>query len=184
MSDIIFVSGGSRSGKSEFAEKLVGEFGESILYIATGVNTDSEMNERILKHKNRRPKTWITMEAYKELDIELGKLENAFDATLVDCVAVMVTNILFELGAFNEDYCCDELKLAEIVISEFEKIVKFHIGEQKHLVLVTSEIGLGIIPEGKINRRFRDVLGRVNQYLAKRSNLAYFVVAGLPMKLK
>lgn len=181
---MVFVTGGSRSGKSEFAEQLASRLGKTVLYIATGKITDKEMEQRIELHKNRRPKTWITLEAYSNLDYEVNKINPEYQCILLDCCTLMVSNLLFELGAFHDQCTESEEALAEKIIPEFQKIVGLQNKLKLPFIIVSSEVGLGIVPSNKMSRVYRDVLGRVNRYLAGEAEEAYFCVSGLTIQLK
>lgn len=189
---MILVTGGCRSGKSEYGEKLVEAMGTHRLYVATGKVFDDEMARRVEKHKERRGELWITHEGY----LDLEDLDYAgFDGILLDSVTSMVTNLLFDhisgpTGTeasedSDMDFAAVDFNGAESYI--MEKFQRFAAAvEEKHLpyVMVTDEIGLGVVPETPLGRGFRDILGRVNQYLAARAEQVYFVISGIPVRIK
>lgn len=197
---MILVTGGCRSGKSEYGEKLVEAMGERRLYVATGKVFDDEMAQRVEKHKERRGELWITHEGY----LDLEDLDYAgFDGILLDSVTSMVTNLLFDFiggltaaeaaGDSDMDFSGDrDIDFAAVDLNEaesfiMEKFQKFAAAvEEKRLpyVMVTDEIGLGVVPETPLGRGFRDILGRVNQYLAAQAEQVYFVISGIPVQIK
>lgn len=177
---IVLVTGGARSGKSTFAEEKVKSYGEDILYIATSIAFDDGMKDRIKKHKMQRPQHWETLERYKEFNtIEIRK----YDGVIVDCITLMVSNILLE-------YAGDFDKILVEEIDDIEKSIFIEIDyfleslEGQNIVLVTNEVGMGLVPSYKLGGVFRDIAGRVNQYLAKKSEEVYMTISGIPLKIK
>lgn len=185
MGKMILVTGGSRSGKSTYAEKLAASYGENVMYIATSVPFDDEMKDRVRRHRESRPAHWGTLEAYKNLK-QVYMLPDQFEVVLLDCITVMVTNLLFETvqGDF-EKLDEKEFGVAEkLILKEIEDFVIASKQENKTVVIVTNELGCGLVPEYKSGRVFRDIAGRVNQYIASKADEVYFTVCGIPMKVK
>lgn len=179
---IILVTGGSRSGKSKFAEELLKDESE-VMYIATAIITDKEMEGRIEKHIQRRDKNWRTFEGYKNLDSALQQHEEP--NILLDCVTIMITNIMFDKQRDFDNITIEETEMLLYEIKkEFEKLLFKARETNRKLVLVTNEVGYGIVPEYKLSRIFRDIAGSINQYIAELSDEVYLVVCGLPMKIK
>ncbi|PKM52075.1 MAG: bifunctional adenosylcobinamide kinase/adenosylcobinamide-phosphate guanylyltransferase [Firmicutes bacterium HGW-Firmicutes-7] len=187
MAHIILVTGGSRSGKSSFAEKYLKEIDGKTLYIATAIAFDEEMKDRVLKHQSMRPETWDTYEGYKQLDQVIADDGAQYACLLLDCVTLWVTNLMFEYLETN-DY--DTLTQAEIggvekkIIYEVERMIEQLRRSNLHVVLVTNEVGSSLVPENKLGRIFRDIQGRINQLLGNASDEVYFVVCGQSMKIK
>lgn len=177
------VTGGARSGKSEFAEKLAYEKGrEGVLYVATSIPFDEEMKERIRRHRERRPSSWETKEVYKNLDEEI--LKNDRKVVLIDCLTVMITNLLMEVDLTWEDSTSQEVEEIEKRISkEVDKILKASKSD-KEIILVTNEVGMGLVPEYKLGRIFRDIAGRMNKKMADASDEVYLMISGIPVKIK
>lgn len=184
---MILITGGSSSGKSEFAEQLVSEMGERRLYLATGRVTDDEMAARVLKHQLRRGSLWQTVEGNPPED---SMAYDEYDGILLDSVTTWVTNLLF--ASFEEDgqfvepdwFKVDYRQIEEMIIGSvrtFAQMAKVH---DLPLVLVTDETGLGLVPDTPLGRAFRDMLGHVNQLLAGIADDVYFVVSGIPMHIK
>lgn len=181
-SNIILVTGGSRSGKSSFAEQLYNG-NNDVTYIATAIVTDEEMQERIKMHKQSRNQNWETIEGYKNLHKVVPNIST--QNILLDCVTVMITNLMFEIYADYEQISKEDIiNLEKEITWQFESFIKEVRKQNKSLVLVTNEVGYGLVPEYKLGRIFRDVAGRINQKLALWSDEVYMVACGLPIKLK
>ena len=182
---LVLITGGARSGKSRFAEELALKE-ERVLYIATAIPFDDEMKARIRHHQKRRPAHWGTLEAYKNLQLQLETLKDTFDCVLLDCLTVMTTNLMFEDPSFDIDCCTEEQKdeMQESILIQVEKLCDWLIENNKSGILVTNEVGLGIVPENALARYFRDVAGRVNQRAAAEADEAWLVCCGLPVRLK
>lgn len=185
MGELVLVTGGARSGKSLFAESLIKKHGENALYIATAIAFDDEMQDRIRKHREQRPSDWETIEAYKAFDVVLdGRLEGK-DAVMLDCVTIMVSNIIFEKEFNWERLSVEECNLLEMAVrAEVEKLLRAVENAKVPFIMVTNELGMGIVPESALPRMFRDVAGRVNQLLAAQADEVYFCVSGIPVKIK
>ncbi|MCL6634180.1 MAG: bifunctional adenosylcobinamide kinase/adenosylcobinamide-phosphate guanylyltransferase [Peptococcaceae bacterium] len=177
---LILVLGGSRSGKSRFAEQMAGRLGGRVVYIATAAVRDGEMAERVRLHRARRPRWWETVEEEKNILGVLGQAGRG-DVFLLDCVTLWLTNLLLDEDipspgagrAEKEAYIVEQaMRLADTV----------HTGA--HLILVSNEVGLGLVPEYPLGRAFRDLAGKVNQELAARADQVFFTVAGIPLEIK
>lgn len=185
MTKLILVTGGARSGKSTFAEGKAKEFGKNVLYVATSKAIDDEMKQRIVKHRAQRPADWETFEEYKNLDVSLVDIIQDKDAVLLDCITIMITNLMLD-----ECYDWDNLtrdKVEEIensVEHQIERLISLSKMSEVPFILVTNEVGLGVVPPSSIGRDFRDIAGRMNQLLAKVADEVYFCVSGIPMRIK
>jgi adenosylcobinamide kinase/adenosylcobinamide-phosphate guanylyltransferase len=186
MSKVTLVTGGARSGKSSFAEELIKEKGDRILYVATAKAIDDEMKDRIKRHQSRRPDHWDTLEQYRGLGAVLPDLSKKYDGILLDCVTIMSTNIIFdEPVMLKEDVSFEEmLETEKSLIAEINDFISSFPALSCDLILVTNEVGLGLVPEYPLSRFYRDALGRVNQALGKAAEELYFVTCGVPMKIK
>ena len=182
LSHLILLTGGVRSGKSAQAERILADSPE-VLYIATARCLDGEMARRIEVHRSRRPSHWVTAEASAALDEVLNAHPQG--DVLLDCVTNMVTNLMLD-----EEPEYDHLPRARVeeIGAHIEKeIARLLIGlEQRSglAVLVTGEVGLGLVAPYRMGRIFADILGKVNQQLAARADEAYFMACGLPIRLK
>ena len=186
MGRTILITGGARSGKSSFAEKLAGELGDRILYIATSIPFDEEMKSRVMKHRESRPKSWDTYEGYRGLGNVLQEKGGEYAGMLLGCVTVMVTNLLLEYPGIDSDKACyeDYLKAEEMIKKEVEELMESASQIDATLIMVTNELGSGVVPESLMGRAFRDIAGRMNQYIAARCDEVYLSVCGIPLKLK
>lgn len=196
MGKLCLVTGGARSGKSIFAEKLAKDLNESVLYIATSIVFDDEMKERVKKHRQQRPSNWETFEGYKNLAPIVRTAQGKHRGILLDCVTIMMTNLLFdEVGTafdgresavnINEIISSERLQEVETkIIEEFKSFIDALEDTDITTIVVTNEIGFGVVPETVLGRVFRDIAGRVNQYIASRADEVYLVVCGIDMKIK
>lgn len=165
----LLVLGGARSGKSAYAEKRAEADAGDKLYIATAEVTDSEMSERIRHHQERRGRGWRTIEAPLDLAGALRSHDGLDRVILVDCVTVWVNNLMFhdrEVEPAVADFCAALAKA------------------KGRVVVVSNEVGFGIVPDNALARRFRDIAGRANQTIAAAVDEVVLVVAGLPLTVK
>jgi adenosylcobinamide kinase/adenosylcobinamide-phosphate guanylyltransferase len=182
MSKITLVTGGSRSGKSSFAENLLKDT-DDVLYIATAIITDKEMGHRIKKHVDSRNSKWTTYEGFFDLDKAIEQYD--MDNIMLDCVTIMTTNLMFKQEQDFDNMSMEEVDdLLKDIKVQFEKLILKARVSNKNLVMVTNEVGLGLVPESKLSRIFRDIAGFVNQYIASLSDEVYLICCGLPLKLK
>ena len=181
MSNVHLILGGIRSGKSAYAEKLVRESDLPTIYAATGLAVDAEMEERIRRHRRRRPADWVTLEEPLDLAKRLGEvLAAASDphAVIVDSIDTWVANMLMEHEKKPEQ------GLEKIVSQAAEDLLDVVGRSPLPAFLVSSEVGLGLVAAEPLGRRFQDVLGLVNQRLAQSAGRVTLVVAGLPVVIK
>lgn len=172
MANVTLITGGARSGKSRFAESLAVKLGEPLLYIATAGCDDQEMGERIARHQERRGAAWQTIEEQYELAAVLTGHDGWFKATLVDCVTLWLTNLLLKL----ED--------KDAVLAEVRRTAALFPLHKTPLILVSNEVGMGIIPDNPLGRTFCDLSGEANEILAAAADEVYVTFSGLPLKLK
>ncbi len=185
-SQITLVTGGARSGKSSFAEKLVSDLGKRVAYIATAIPFDEGMKDRIEKHRVSRPESWKTYEIHRDVYKYIEEIDQRYDIILLDCVTILVTNLMFENDNIDWDTVSREkIDKIEVDITEQMDLLIKKIRDTKiRCVLVTNELGMGIVPENRLSRIFRDIAGRVNQFIAGKADEVYFTVSGIPMKIK
>lgn len=186
MGKSILITGGARSGKSTYAEKLAAELGRDILYIATSIPFDDEMKSRVQKHRESRPAEWDTYEGYRGIGRVIAEKGGGYKGILVDCVTVMVTNLLLEYPGIDYDNAkYEDFAEAEAAIKEeINQLIKGIKETDATVILVTNELGSGIVPDNLLARVFRDIAGRANQQLAACCDEVYLTVCGLPLKLK
>ena len=185
MSNIILVTGGARSGKSNFAESLCIKQNNRTAYIATSIPFDDEMKNRVKKNQESRPKEWKTYEIYKDIYSIVEELDNNHDTVIMDCVTLMVNNLMFTYGIEVDKATSQELdELEEYIKEQIKKLMEAIKKTNLYFVIVSNEVGMGIVPENKLSRIYADFVGRANQLIAKYSDEVYFVVSGIPMKVK
>ena len=185
MSNIILVTGGARSGKSNFAESLCIKQNNRTAYIATSIPFDDEMKNRVKKHQESRPQEWKTYEIYKDIYSIVEELDNNHDTVIMDCVTLMVNNLMFTYGIEVDKATSQELnELEEYIKEQIKKLMEAIKKTNLYFVIVSNEVGMGIVPENKLSRIYADFVGRANQLIAKYSDEVYFVVSGIPMKVK
>lgn len=186
MGKLILVTGGARSGKSAYAETLAKTTSRDVMYIATSIPFDEEMKERVKKHKARRPSNWGTFEGYMDLKRVFLEKELPFQTVLLDCITIMVTNLMFEFGGSHVENLDEEEinKIERKILGEITEFLDATDLNTETSILVTNEVGFGIVPDNKLSRIFRDISGRANQYIASRADEVYLIVCGLPIKIK
>jgi adenosylcobinamide kinase/adenosylcobinamide-phosphate guanylyltransferase len=168
---IILITGGARSGKSKYAEQRAGEMGDRRLYVATAEAKDEEMSQRIAEHQKRRGNQWRTIEEPVELAEALQAQRGKTDSALVDCLTLWISNLL---TGRDEKY----------VEEKVEQLVETLPQLDFHVVLVTNEVGWGIVPDNPLARQFRDLAGWTNQRIAQAADEVVLMVAGVPMIVK
>lgn len=178
---IELVTGGARSGKSRYAEEcLAGR--DDVLYIATAKVLDEEMAQRVRLHRAQRPAIWRTHEGYRDLDGQIGRE----GAVLLDCMTNMATNILFDHPADWDAPRPEEIAAAERDIeAELDALLSaMEAHPQGRYLLVTNELGMGIVPPTPLGRAFRDIAGRANQRVAARADRVTLLISGIPVRIK
>lgn len=185
MGGLTFITGGARSGKSAFAEELLKKQ-DSVVYVATSIAFDDEMRDRIAKHKSMRNPAWSTIEAYKDLDIVLEKSVNEKKYILVDCLTIMISNLMTLENTIDWDTVdIDTVNNVEKrVQAEIDQLLSFARGFAGEIIIVSNELGMGVVPPAPLGRYYRDIAGRINQIVADAADSVYFVVSGIPLKIK
>lgn len=177
MGKLTLIMGGSNSGKSKFAEGILGNY-QSVLYLATAEPFDEEMKIKIEQHRQSRPREWVTKEEPVHFDKVLEKEKDNFTAILVECILLYVNNIMLKYSSLSGD---EVEKMALEIIGNALEIIK---NSKFDCYMISGETGLGLIGESKVARRYARVLGTVNQLLAKNAENVFFVIAGIPTKIK
>lgn len=171
---LILVLGGARSGKSTFAERLAASRSECVTYLATAQAYDEEMVARIAKHRADRPSHWATRECPLDPAAAMRDAAATTDCFLLDCLTLLVSNLLI----------ADTQSADETVFSAIDGILAAYREAEADLILVSNEVGLGLVPEYPLGRQYRDLLGKVNQRLAAQADAVYYLIAGLPLDVK
>ena len=192
-SRLIVILGGARSGKSAFAERLAASRGESVAFIATATAGDDEMRERIAHHRASRPKGWHTLEEPLDLARAVRHAAALADVLLLDCMTLWLGNVLLQASWQREkddegevEFHTTNRLFDERALKEIEALLAVvkSLGLNKTLILVTNEVGLGIVPAYPLGRLYRDTLGYVNQRLAQTADRVYLMVAGIAVDIK
>jgi adenosylcobinamide kinase/adenosylcobinamide-phosphate guanylyltransferase len=182
MGRIILVTGGCRSGKSEYAEEIL-KAKNDVLYIATAKAYDDEMVDRIEKHKLRRNPKWDTYEGFNDLHLVIKETEKSY--ILLDCLTIMMTNLLFLEEQDFDNVSMDKIDdILSNIKKQVERMISSAKKNEKTLVMVTNEVGYGLVPEYKLGRIFRDVAGAINKIAASLSDEVYLTVCGIPVRIK
>ena len=172
---LVLILGGARSGKSSLAERLASQY-ESVLFVATAEALDEDMERRIAQHKLSRPPHWSTLEEPIDLPSAIRSTGDLRDVCLVDCLTVWVSNLLLRLE--------DSADAEDAIMSAVEDLLEVYDSSPASWIIVSNEVGLGVVPPTSLGRRYRDALGRVNQTVAARADKVYLMVAGLGLELK
>ena len=195
---IIFLTGGARSGKSDFAQDLAEKLGKKRLYIASAQALDEEMKKRIENHQNKRGDRWDTLEAPIYLGKALKSALTHYEVILIDCLTLWMSNLLLEYQQKSEQitkvvnkFFDDLFKLKEGSKAQRLKGSKAEIPPKKNeicaiktVIVISNEVGLGIVPDNPLARMYRDRLGLLNQRMAKIADEVYILFSGIPLKIK
>jgi len=188
---LILILGGARSGKSAFAERLAAGSERSVAFIATATAGDDEMRSRIARHRASRPKGWYTLEESLDLASAVRRAGELADVLLLDCVTLWLGNVLLQESVQHEKDDEVEFHTAgrlfnERVLKECEALLAVvkSLSPDKTLIVVTNEVGLGIVPAYPLGRLYRDTLGYINQRLAQAADRVYLMMAGMAIDIK
>lgn len=169
MGQFIFILGGIKSGKSSYAVQLAKKLSRNVVFIATANASDKEMDKRIKFHKSSRPKFWKTIEESENVAEALMSIEDKYEVIIIDCLGLLVSSLLLK-----DTKAAKEIKKLANVISKSKQTV----------ILVSNNVGDGLVPDNPLGRRFVDLLGFANQLMAKAANQVIFMQAGIPRRLK
>jgi adenosylcobinamide kinase/adenosylcobinamide-phosphate guanylyltransferase len=176
---ILFVLGGARSGKSRYAQaralEAAGTAGR-VAFIATAEPRDEEMRERIGRHRQGRPAGWVTLEAPLRAGEALEEVGPEAGAILVDCLTLLASNLLLSAP--------DAGKAEAAVMGEIERVLAAARAAPVPVILVSNEVGQGVVPDSELGRAFRDIAGRAHQRVAAEADEVVFLTAGIPQRLK
>ena len=183
----VLILGGARSGKSAFAERLAAESDRSVAFIATATASDDEMRERIAHHRAARPAGWQTIEEPLAIALAVQRAAALADVLLLDCITIWLANWMTQ-----QDYIEHHALLPAGTLQDNQALSAVDalldtvasLPENKTLIAITNEVGLGIVPDHPLGRAYRDTLGYVNQRLAQAADRVYLMVAGLAVDIK
>ncbi len=173
------IIGGARSGKSTLAQEMALKAGGNVLFVATAEAGDEDMKKRIEIHRKSRPPHWTTLEVTTHIGSRIGENIGGADTVIIDCVTLLINNIFMR---YDDNIDAD---LAEKeVAAEINELLDCIDRSEAHFIIVTNEVGLGVVPADRVSRLYRDMLGRANQILAAHAGEVYLLVAGIPVAIK
>jgi adenosylcobinamide kinase/adenosylcobinamide-phosphate guanylyltransferase len=180
---VILILGGARSGKSSLAQAMAKKIGEKVLFVATGAAGDEDMRRRIEKHRQDRPNSWQTLEAPNEIGNQITSNLGDAQVVILDCITLLVSNIFCRYDEKQFAGIPDEI-LEAGVTEEINGVIECLKKPAVTFIIVSNEVGLGIVPYNRMGRLYRDYLGRANQSLAGVADEVFLVVAGIPVRIK
>jgi len=176
---LIFLLGGARSGKSYTAEQWAQEHGKQVLYVATAQAFDDDMRDRVKQHQADRPDHWHTLEAPRQTSQAIADFQGDYDTVLLDCITFLTSNILLDLPE-----TVTQTEANNITLGQIDALLDVYNQSDATWLIVSNEVGMGVVPPTRLGRFFRDMLGRANQRIASHADEVLLLVAGLPWKLK
>ncbi|MCI0550622.1 MAG: bifunctional adenosylcobinamide kinase/adenosylcobinamide-phosphate guanylyltransferase [Anaerolineae bacterium] len=179
MSNFTLILGGARSGKSSYAQSLAEESGKSVTFLATAQALDEEMSARIQKHRVERPVDWDTLEIPLDVASHVQRIKS--EVVILDCITLLISNLLMQ---FVKDDLVDEAPFKLAVQKEVEELIVAIRRRKQDWIIISNEVGLGLVPPYQMGRVYRDWLGWANQRLAREAGKVIFMVAGIPMVVK
>ena len=178
----ILILGGARSGKSHFAKETALRLGDKVLFVATGEALDEEMRQRIEEHKRNRPSSWRSVEVATGVGKRIREKVSDAQVVIVDCLTLLVSNVIGQYGDDPEQISAGLVE--ERLTTEIDELIGCINDSTATFILVSNEVGMGLVPGNRLGRLYRDLLGRVNQLLAQRADDVYIMVAGIPVEVK
>ena len=178
-SNITLILGGARSGKSSYAQRLAEETGRPVTFLATAQALDEEMSTRIQKHRAERPAGWDTLELPCDLATHVPQIES--QVVLLDCITLLISNLLMQ---YVKDDLVAEAPFMLAVQKEIDELIAAIRQREQEWLIISNEVGLGLVPPYQMGRVYRDALGWANQRLAREADHVLFLVAGIPMIVK
>jgi adenosylcobinamide kinase/adenosylcobinamide-phosphate guanylyltransferase len=179
MGQLILVLGGARSGKSAYAQRLARQLGgDAVLFVATAEAGDDEMAQRIVQHQQSRPARWRTLEYPRHIGTALGAELRGEAVVLIDCLTLLLSNVILALDDVST------AAAAAAMQEEIETLLQVCRTSSATFIVVSNEVGLGLVPDTPLGRLYRDLLGQANQTLAAAAQTVYLMVAGLAVDVK
>jgi adenosylcobinamide kinase / adenosylcobinamide-phosphate guanylyltransferase len=176
---ITLILGGARSGKSSYAQTHAEESGKSVTFIATAQALDEEMSRRIEKHRAERPETWQTLEIPNHIASCVQQIRS--QVVILDCITLLISNLLMQ---FVNNDLVEEAPFLAAVQKEIDELIKTLREQQQDWLIISNELGLGLVPPYQMGRVYRDAMGWANQRLAREADTVIFMVAGIPTMIK
>lgn len=182
---LTFIIGAARSGKSAYAVELATKLGAPTLYVATAEAIDPEMRARIRRHRADRPRTWRTLEAPLEFAHRIASEAGPGSTVIIDCLTVWLGNLLEQhVHDANAPKESEIERARRQALEELELVCRLHGARQLQLLVISNEVGAGLVPPYPLGRIYRDLLGEINQLAARCADTVLLLVAGLPLELK
>lgn len=181
MEKLTFVLGGARSGKSSYAQRLAADHGGSVAFIATAQALDDEMAARIMNHKACRSADWLTLELPNSIGSQIRSRSISSDVILLDCLTLLVSNLIMQKT--GENGSVGEEAAARLVDEEISELLDAIYEGTSKWIVVSNEVGMGLVPPYPMGRLYRDLLGTANQRIAANADRVIFMIAGIPMGL-
>lgn len=182
MKKIILLLGGARSGKSYFAQEMAKKT-VKVLFVATAAPGDEDMRLRIERHKKDRPRNWRTLEATEHVGSRIEDEIEEEQTVIIDCVTLLVSNIFCRYDDQQFENLTEE-ELEQSLLSEIQELQVCLKKVEASFIIISNEVGLGIVPDNRMGRLYRDLLGKANQRLAQSADEVYLMVAGIPLRVK
>ena len=179
----ILITGGARSGKSYFAQELALKSGKPVLFVATAVAGDEEMRQRIEEHQRTRPPAWSTLEVTTHVGDKIRQKIAGAQVVIVDCITLLVSNIVSRYIDQTGEQIDTSLVKKEVA-SEISELAECINGIDTSFIVVTNEVGMGLVPDNQMGRLYRDLLGKANRLLAQQADEVYLMVDGLAVPIK
>lgn len=185
MGKISMYTGGARCGKSICAQREAEQY-KDVAYVATAVITDAEMADRVMRHKSVRPFNWVTYECPYDIPADLaGKKHDVF---LLDCLTVHISNLIVQMKPdWEQDdkhNVMEQADIKRVVDTKIDELILFMQKNDADFIVVTNEVGMGVVPDSAMGRLFRDIAGKANQRMARAADNVTLLVSGIPVKLK
>lgn len=181
MGKIILITGGARSGKSDFALKLASGIGGRVVFVATAEPLDDEMKIRIARHRETRPRDWVTLEVPMNITKKLTGSIRETDTVIIDCLTMLVNNLIYYCTLDDRQ---DVSGIERLVEEEVNSLVDLCTSFPANFIIITNEVGSGIVPGDNLSRTYRDLLGKTNQNFARHAHEVYLMVSGIPLRIK
>ena len=179
----IFIIGGARSGKSHYAQEIALKSPPPVLFVATAEAGDEEMRQRIENHRKSRPAAWDTLEVTTHIGSKIRQQAGKAQTVIIDCITLLVNNVFKQHGNLTDD-TVDASLIEKEVVAEINELVDCINRVNAAFIIVSNELGLGLVPADRISRLYRDLLGKANQILARNVDEVYFLAAGIPLLIK
>ena len=181
----VLILGGARSGKSSYAQEMAENISKKVLFVATAEALDEGMRKRIENHQMARPDSWRTLETPVNTASSISENIGDAEVVILDCITLLVSNLMLGKGrGFVKQDDFDADSASDRIMAEINDLMHFIMNSDNTFIIVSNEVGLGLVPDNIEGRTYRDMLGRANQFIASHADEVYFMIAGIPIKVK